>query len=222
MCSLLTASHTRAAPQPVSPLPTAPHTRTSASHSPCPAAHVCTPCPTAHSPAHADSAATSAQLRLGAAPEDVLAPASPHRDAPAGSRRRPLMPCDASRVGGGTSWRAGTTSGGRRKTCGLSARGTRGGFGVTGGRAEAAGPGCGAASDAEGPWPATGPGSSSGSAVTPRFRAGGCDGEGRVGVRGRRSRGREFWGDGCLIPGSLGSSGTGAWALGGHRGSPGQ
>lgn len=41
--------------------------------------------------------------------------------------------------------------------------------------------------DEEGPWPATGPGSSSGSAATARSRAGGCDGEGRVGVRGQRS-----------------------------------
>lgn len=39
--------------------------------------------------------------------------------------------------------------------------------------------GVGAASlrDEEGPWPATGPGSSFGSAATARSRAGGCDGE---------------------------------------------
>lgn len=43
--------------------------------------------------------------------------------------------------------------------------------------------------DEEGPWPATGPGSSSGSAATARSRAGGCDGESRVRVRGQRSGG---------------------------------
>lgn len=61
--------------------------------------------------------------------------------------------------------------------------------------------------DEEGPWPATGPESSSGSAATARSPAGGCDGEGRVGVRGQRSGCREVlldcgWGMGL---------GRGAW-----------
>lgn len=73
--------------------------------------------------------------------------------------------------------------------------------------------------DVEQPWPATGPGSSSGSAATARSRAGGCDGEGRVGVRGQRSGSRAV----LLDCGWSRSLGKGTWAprrlLGDVRGS---
>lgn len=73
--------------------------------------------------------------------------------------------------------------------------------------------------DEERPWPATGPGSNSGSAATARSRAGGCDGEGRVGVRGQRSGGREV----LLTCGWSTSLGRGTWTprrlLGDVRGS---
>lgn len=62
--------------------------------------------------------------------------------------------------------------------------------------------------DVERPWPATGPGSSSGSAATARSLAGGCDGEGRVGVRGQRSGGRAV----LLDCGWGRSLGKGTWA----------
>ena len=106
-----------------------------------------------------------------------------------------------ARRGRGRDFRAcgGTTSGGRWKSLsavlfrgipgtaeGGATRGT--GRGRRRGLAALWGVGAVGLSDEEGPWPATGPGSSSGSAAAARSRAGGCDGP-RVGVRGQRSGG---------------------------------
>lgn len=94
--------------------------------------------------------------------------------------------------------RGDTTSGGRRKSLSALSSGVPGrrrghpGYsdGPPGRASSTRGVGAAGLRDEERPWPATGPGSSSGSAAPARSRAGGCDAEGRVGVRGQGSGGR--------------------------------
>lgn len=71
--------------------------------------------------------------------------------------------------------------------------------------------------DEEAPWPATGSGSSSGSAATAKSRAGGCDASGRVGVRGQGSGGTSARRAAGWVRG-LGSL-LGAWGRSGPLGS---
>lgn len=147
-----------------------------------------------------------------------------------------------ARRGRGRDFRAcgGTTSGGRWKS--LSAvlfRGIPGtaeggakrdtGRGRRRGLAALWGVGAVGLSDEEGPWPATGPGSSSGSAAAARSRAGGCDGapgrgqgsevRGRVGSPGAaRGIGGAKGRSGLRGGTAQGARGRGPWGLGDGRG----
>lgn len=140
-------------------------------------------------------------LRAGASTKTANSPPPPPPPPPPRQERAhlPASRCnDVTRRldGGGTSGRADPQlpeRGGRAS--GLYAEESR----ECSGAARVTGKGCrgraghsrsvGAADvrDEEEPWPATGPGSSSGSAATARSRAGGCDKEDRVGsgVRGQ-------------------------------------
>ena len=123
-------------------------------------------------------------------------------------------------LGSTFSGNPGTAEGGARRGTG---RGRRRGL------AAIWGVGAVGLSDEEGPWPATGPGSSSGNAAAARSRAGGCDGapgrgqgsevRGRVGSPGA-ARGIGGCEGAIRAPGGTaqGVRGRGPWGLGDGRG----